>query len=476
MLDAILNFLPYVLYILAAIMILVFVHEMGHFLAAKLFGMRVEKFSVGFPPKVIGRKIGDTEYVIGATPLGGYVKIAGMVDESLDTENLASEPQPWEFRAKPVWQRIVVITAGVIFNMILAWVIFTALKLSYGELYVPAENVRAVYVADGSPAARMGLRTGDRIVAVGEEPLERYDDLVRRVLFADPLTVTVERAGARQTLNGPPDIITQLGRAGNEFGVSAEPALAGAVLEDSPAHAAGLRAGDRIVAVGGQPVRFWSEMLPVVQRAGGRAVPVRFERPDSLVAASGAVDTAAVRLVATSAGARVYETAITPRKAAGDSLFRIGVGGPTAAQRFAVYGVRERSFGLFEAMGQGIAATGGAVKGITTSLGRVFTGRDALRENLGGPIKVAQIVREEADRGGAPAFWGLVAMLSVTLAVMNILPIPALDGGHLVFLLWEGITRREPSLKVRMALQQVGMAVLLLFMAFLFINDITRFF
>src|SRR5690554_6908989 len=149
---------------------------MGHFLFAKLFKMRVERFSVGFPPKLFGKKIGETEYVVGATPLGGYVKISGMVDESMDAEFASSEPEPWEFRAKPIWQRIVVITAGVIFNILLAFVIFAGLKAAYGDEYVPADRIDAVYVSENSIAHEMGLRTGDRIVAVSGRELERYDD------------------------------------------------------------------------------------------------------------------------------------------------------------------------------------------------------------------------------------------------------------------------------------------------------------
>ena len=176
--EALTEILSYAFWVLLAITILVFVHEMGHFLFAKLFNMRVDRFSVGFPPKIFGKKIGETEYVIGATPLGGYVKIAGMVDESMDTDFTGSEPEPWEFRSKPVWQRIVVITAGVIFNVLLACIIFIGLKYVYGESYIPAENVRSVYVAEGSLAYEMGLRTGDRIVEVsGNEP-ERFSDLL----------------------------------------------------------------------------------------------------------------------------------------------------------------------------------------------------------------------------------------------------------------------------------------------------------
>ena len=164
--DGILNMFSYVGWVLLAIMILVFVHELGHFLLAKLFKMRVEKFSVGFPPKVIGTTVGETEYVLGLTPLGGYVKISGMVDESMDSDQMASEPQPWEFRSKPVWQRILVIVAGVVFNMILAAIVFISLKASYGESYIP--NLGQVVVADSSIAYKMGIRSGDELVSINE--------------------------------------------------------------------------------------------------------------------------------------------------------------------------------------------------------------------------------------------------------------------------------------------------------------------
>ena len=168
--DSILNFLPYVGWVLLAIMILVFIHELGHFLFAKLFKMRVDKFSVGFPPKLIGKTIGETEYVLGLTPLGGYVKIVGMVDESMDTDQLSEEPKPYEFRAKPVWQRILVITGGVMFNIILADLIFISLTALYWKSYIPP--VGAVQVLEGSVAHTMGLRTGDLISAVNGKPVD----------------------------------------------------------------------------------------------------------------------------------------------------------------------------------------------------------------------------------------------------------------------------------------------------------------
>ncbi len=463
--DAIVNFLPYIGYIILAITILVFVHEMGHFLAAKLFGMRVERFSIGFPPKLFGKQIGDTEYVIGATPLGGYVKILGMVDESMDTDGLAEEPKEWEFRAKPVWQRIIVITAGVIFNMILAWIIFAVLKGTYGEEYLPASSVDAIHVFDESLGYDIGLRTGDRLVSIGGEPLERFSDYRERMVLADPLTITVERNGQMVTLDGPRDIMTQLTRSDGDLGIDIYKAIVGDVSGALPADSAGLQVGDRITRVGNQSIAFWSELSGAVQATGGQEIEVEFVRPDSLGAP--AADSP-VQLVRDQGDAAVYMTRLRPQMV--DSSLVLGV---TVAPLVTQYQVEYEQYGFFESIGAGWNEVGAQTAGIAGNLGRVFSGRDNLRENLGGPVMVAKVARDAA-RLGWDRYWALVAMLSITLAILNILPIPALDGGHLVFLIYEGITRREPSLKVRMVLQQVGMVLLLVFMVFIFGNDIVR--
>jgi regulator of sigma E protease len=469
--DTLVNFLPYLGYIMLAITILVFVHEMGHFLTAKLFGMRVERFSVGFPPKLYGKQIGETEYVFGATPLGGYVKILGMVDESMDTDGLSRPPEPWEFRAKPVWQRIIVITAGVIFNIILAWIIFTLLKGTFGEEYIPADNVRAVYVQDGSLGYDIGLRTGDRLVAIGGEPLERFQDYRQRMVIADPLTITVERDGQLVTLDGPRDIMTQLGRTDGDLGINIQPPIISGVAQGSPADSAGLQSGDRIVRIGDRQVAFWTELSDAVQASQGQPVTVQFARPDSLVDGAAVLDSAAT---ATDLGDEMlYTTQIRPMQA--DDRYQLGVAPISVAQMLDYYGIRSERYGPIEAMGAGWAETTQQTRNIVANLGRVFSGRDDLRENLGGPVMVAKVARDAA-RDGWRYFWQIVGLLSITLAVLNILPIPALDGGHLVFLIYEGITRREPSLKVRMILQQVGMVVLLIFMVFLFANDFIRLF
>ncbi len=468
------DILSAVFWVLLAITILVFVHEMGHFLTAKMFNMRVEKFSVGFPPKIFSKTYGETEYVLGATPLGGYVKISGMVDESMDTDYLKSEPKPWEFRSKPVWQRIVVITAGVVFNVILAAIIFIGLKYAYGESYIPASNLEHVHVAEGSVAHQIGLRTGDKVVRVSGKPLERFEQIDSIESFlADPMTITVVRDGQEMTFQGPDDIMTQLGRARIAgFGVSIFPSVVGSLSAEWPAYEAGMHIGDRIVAIGDEPVNYWAELTSLLQTSQGAPVSVRWFRADSLKDDAPPLPASTV-LVGREAGGDVYEAPIAARFTESDSTYKLGVGFPGPDIVATMYGREYVHFGVVGSIQAGLSETWINTSAIVTSLRRVFTGRENLRENLGGPVMVAQVTKQAAD-AGPRYFWKIVAVLSITLAIMNILPIPVLDGGHLVFLLYEGITRREPSVKVRMWLQQIGMILLLVFMTFLVFNDILR--
>lgn len=467
--ESFLEILSYIFWVVLAITILVFVHEMGHFLFAKLFKMRVERFSVGFPPKIFGKKIGETEYVVGATPLGGYVKIAGMVDESMDTDFVNEEPEPWEFRSKPVWQRIIVITAGVVFNVLLAFVIFSGLKMAYGDMYIPAENVEGVYVQDESLAHDIGLRTGDQIVAVSGKPIEDFDDIGSvESLISDPLTITVRRDGEEVTLAGPEDIFTQLNRRGGTLGISYFPSIIGSVLAGSPADSIGLKPGDRITAIGDEPVRYWEEMTIELQKTEGSSVGIRWHRHDSLATPD---ENPIAAVVSEMPQGTVYEAEIRPMLE--EERFMLGVGQPTFPMLAHEFGIVQREYSPFAAVGMGAQETWVNTRAIVVSLTRVFTGQENFKENVGGPIMIAQVTKEAAEMG-ARFFWNIVAILSITLAVINILPIPVLDGGHLVFLLYEGITRREPSLRFRMVTQQIGMILLLAFMTFLIFNDILR--
>lgn len=508
----VLDSLSYFFWVALALGILVFVHEMGHFLAARLFGMRVDAFSLGFAPNLIKKTVGQTEYRLGLIPLGGYVKIAGMVDESLDIPYelepdvdedgnpvldekgepvlrqkldgrgrpipVSTEPKPDEYRAKPVWQRMIVISAGVVFNLILAFLIYSALALTYGRAYTPAENVRLDVVA-GSVAEEMGLRTGDRVVAVNGEPVEQFEEVFTpTTLGADPLRLTVERGGERVELTGPDALMTRLSQAqraatetggpatfGTLFGADPQlPPVLAVITPGSAAERAGLRPGDRVVALNGEPIRSWTRLTEVVTGSEGRPLAVRWARADTVAAVDGSG--AAVREVGRQGGATVYEAQIAAT-ASGDR-YVLGVGVDDTA-----LGVRHERLGF----GEGVAAGARQTWGITTTyfgfVGKLFTGRESLKENVGGPLMIAQQSKQAADRGG-DVFWGFVAFLSVALAVFNILPIPALDGGHLVFLAYEAIARREPSLKVRIAVQQVGLFLILALMAFVIFNDVAR--
>lgn len=474
--ESILEILSYIFWVILAITILVFVHEMGHFLFAKLFKMRVDRFSIGFPPKLFGKKIGETEYVVGATPLGGYVKIAGMIDESMDTDYLQSEPEDWEFRSKPVWQRMIVISAGVVFNVILAFFIFTGLKLAYGDAYIPAENVESVYVADTSIAHRMGLRTGDRLLAVGGNELEEFEDVSSlESLIASPLTISVLRDGDTLTFEGPDDIFTQLNRSRGGLGISYKPSVISGVVEGSPAAAAGLRGGDRIIAIDGDTVRYWAEMTGVMQQTGGDPVTIRWFRADSLITdADGEMEGSEelpTPIVDQREDGIVLEATVSPEEENGRYL--LGVYEPTPAILQHEFGIVRRDYNPVQATITGFTDTWINTKAIVVSLTRVFTGQDNFQENVGGPVMIAKVTKEAADAGAA-FFWNIVAMLSITLAIINILPIPVLDGGHLAFLVYEGIARREPSLRLRMIMQQVGMLLLFAFMAFVIVNDILK--
>lgn len=483
--DLLLSILTSTFWVILALTILVFVHELGHFLTAKYFGMRVERFSVGFPPTLFGRRYGDTEYAVGATPLGGYVKISGMIDESLDTDHVEEEPDPWEFRAKPVWQRIVVISAGVVFNVILAVFIFAGIEWVEGDTYIPAQNVEQVYVEEGSVAHDIGLRTGDRILEVNGRTFERFDQLSpSSVVAADTLTVTVRRDGETTRLVGPSDIITRLSRAQNEGqsagmylpGLGFLPSLIGNVQKGSPADSIGLRPGDRILAVNGDTVRFWREMSTLIQQTNGAPATFRWRRPDSLVQADTSVG--AARLVRQTEQGSVFEATAAPMHQEDEDRYVLGVhsAGSTPRTEQMLYdelGMKKVTYGPGEAFVAGATSAWENTRNIVVTLQRIVTGRDEVRESLGGPVMIAQVTSEAAERGPI-VFWRIVAILSVTLAVMNILPIPALDGGQLLFLLYEGITRRRPSVRVRLVAQQIGMILLLGFMAFLIFNDILR--
>ncbi len=442
--DWLVNFSSTILIFIAAIFILVTIHELGHFIAAKLFGMRVDKFSIGFPPKIFGFKKGDTEYVIGATPLGGYVSIAGMIDESMDTEFVNEEVKPDEFRAKPVWQRMIVITAGVIFNVILAVAIYAGIALHYGETVIPIDSMNGAYVSENSVAHQIGMQTGDRLIGVNNEEVQHFRQLLNpSELTGRDLTFLVERNGERVTLSTPPNFLDLVSKDGFISQENYLPSSFSDVQEGSPAEEAGLQGGDQIVAVDGEPVNYWVQLVDKIQAAEG-ALTFDVERN----------------------GER-FQVSLTPDSETG----QIGIASPNHEEAFSI---EQINYNLAQSLGMGIERSNDAVFGIVQGIGKMFSGDISVRENLGGPVAIANVTREATDRGGWLGFWNITAFLSVTLAIMNMLPIPALDGGHFMFLLYEGITRREPSPKVRMGLQQLGFILLIGLFILVTFNDILR--
>lgn len=428
-----------------ALMILVFIHELGHFLAAKFFGMRVERFSVGFPPRIWGFQKGDTDYCIGATPLGGYVKISGMVDESMDNEFLEKEPEPWEFRSKPVWQRIIVIVAGVVFNMILAFAIFTGMIMSNGKTVIELDKTNGIYVAEESLLEEIGFKTGDKIIGVNGERVQYFNDLISAsTLTSDNLSYMVERAGEVIEVPMPSSYLDSLqSRSFLEDIAILLPSTIAGINKGTPAAEAGLAAGDKIIAINGEEVGYWLQVTDRIDAADGE-LTLTIDR-----------------------NGEILEVTVTPNE---NGI--IGILSPTLE----MIGTTKIQYGFFASIEAGWDETIDQTKGIVQGFARLLSGEISVRQNLGGPIAIANMTKQATDNAGWIGFWNITALLSITLAIMNILPIPALDGGHLVFLLYEGITRKEPTEKVRIVAQNIGFLILVSLMIFVVFNDVLKLF
>ena len=429
----------------AALLILVFIHELGHFLAAKLFGMRVERFSLGFPPRIFGIQKGETDYCLGATPLGGYVKISGMIDESMDDDYLDEEPKPWEFRSKPVWQRIVVITAGVIFNMILAVAIYGGLAFSNGETKVKLDSMEGIYVAEGSLPSKVGFQTGDKLVGVNGKDVPYFTDLFApNEMMASSLSYTVIRSGQRMTIPVADSLISDIGKQEFITQNNVVPSVPITQIQPGePADQAGMEVGDVITAINGEQVNYLQELISKISSSD-----------DSLA-------------ITVNRAGGVKEFTIMPNE-----QNKLGIAFQPDMSNF--FEIERFQYGLFESISVGVDKTNATLTGIIQGFNKMFSGDISVRENLGGPVAIANVTKQATDAGGFIGFWNITAFLSVTLAIMNILPIPALDGGHLMFLIYEGVTRREPSAKVRMVLQQIGFILLLGLIIFVTFNDILR--
>jgi regulator of sigma E protease len=432
--------------LLLSISILVAVHEMGHLLAAKYFGMRVEQFSIGFPPKLISFKKGETEYALSAIPLGGYVKISGMIDESLDTETMNKEPQPWEFRSKPAWQRLIVMLGGIFVNVVVGILIFIGVTYAFGETYFLKDVINDNGGFQVGPVGEsIGLKTGDKIVKINGQDFEYLQDIIKpETLLADNAYYTIEREGKLIDINIPPDFIQKFNKregVGTFVSFRVAPVIA-EVSKETLADRMGLQAGDKIVEVNGQPVAYIDEVNAAVKATG-----------DS------------IQLGVLRAGQTItFKESFKDQKA-------IGFRADTKLLEEQLE--KQMSYGFLESIPLGTERAFTTLVVQVKAFGKVISGVLSPRESLSGPIGIMQAYGTVWDW---ERFWSLTGVLSLVLAFMNLLPIPALDGGHVMFLSYEMIARRKPSDKFLETAQKIGMVFLLTLMVLIFANDIIKLF
>ncbi len=425
--------------IILSLSILVGLHELGHLLAAKFYGMRVEQYSIGFPPKIFGVKYGETTYSIGAIPLGGFVKISGMIDESLDTDKMKEEPQPWEFRSKPAWQRLIVMMGGIIINVILGIIIFIFLNYHFGETYVTKDEVNKYGIYAFDLAKDLGLQTGDKIVEINGQDYQKFKDLYSAdLMLGNESYYTVEREGQLIDIAIPADFIERLNEEGKEQGFIdlLYPYEVGKVAKKSAAEKAGLLTGDKILEVNDQSVIYFQVLREVLQENKGQEVTLKIERDNQPMMLKVQVDDK-------------------------------GVIGFFANSLLETHRIQ---YTFIEAVNAGIKESFQVTILNIRGLGKVIRG-EVSRKSVKSVIGIAEYFGGTWDWKN---FWFLTGMLSMWLAFLNFLPIPALDGGHVMFLGYEIISGRKPSDKVMEGAQKFGMAFLLVLMVFLIGNDIVN--
>lgn len=425
--------------LLVGLGLLVFIHELGHFLAARAFGIRVEKFYIFFDFngwKLWSRQIGDTEYGIGWFPLGGYVKISGMVDESMDKSYQTTEAQPWEFRSKPAWQRFIVMVGGITMNIILGIFIFTHWLLNYQVEFLPPANVQ-----DGIYAYQLarehGLQTGDKILKINGKPAERFVDLVSLKVFFGAV-LTVERNGQIIEVDLPDEMFQRFKSSKDMFIAMQNFRFSVDSVSSESAKAAGLQAGDSIITYNGQPVTSFGQFREWNFSNIGKTVALGVVRGSDTV---------------------LLHTPI-------DSMGRVGFVHKPFPDPY-----QHVPYTLGSAFHYSIRDGFETIYYNAVGLGKIFTGKVSASDSVQSPIDIAVIYGPRWDWS---RFWYLTGLISFVLAFMNILPIPALDGGHVMFILYEVIRGKPASDKFLERAQVVGMVLLLTLMVFAFGNSIYK--
>ncbi len=434
--------------------LLIVLHELGHFIPAKLFKTRVEKFYLFFDYKfsLVKKKVGETVYGIGWIPLGGYVKISGMIDESMDTEQMALPPQPWEFRSKPAWQRLIIMLGGVIVNFVLGIFIYILLMYTYGENFLPNNNVNSkggVWVQD-SLAIDLGLQTGDKILSVDGNEIRKFNNLP--IEFINGNSYTLERAGEVITNEIPVDFISKLiERDKNQgaFIIPRYPFVIGAISETSPNQDTGLQPKDIIVGINGTPITYFDEAQALLKANSNQEIPLTIKRD---------------------AATQEINVSVTNEGKLGVQIARLSM---SDLERLGYYELENNDYTFAEAVPAGLNKSWSTLTGYVKQLKKIFNPSTGAYKGLGGFISIGSIFPSEWS---AETFWNITAFLSIMLGFMNLLPIPALDGGHVVFTLWEMITGKKPGDKFLEYAQVTGFIVLIALLLFANGNDIFRLF
>lgn len=432
---------------LLSLSLLIVLHELGHFIPAKLFKTRVEKFYLFFDIKysLFKKKIGETVYGIGWLPLGGYVKISGMIDESMDKEQMAKPPEPWEFRSKPSWQRLIIMLGGVTVNFILAAIIYIFLAFGYGDIDITAESIEDGYWVENPLLLDFGFKTGDKILAINENKIVNYSDLKKHILEAQ--IVTIERNGEMEEIKLPEDFLGQLsGSKSKSFFELRYPFIVGSVSDSSLNKSVDLKKNDVILTINGSPLKYFDQVGNRLDSLKNQTVQVELLRDNETISRELKVDD--------------------------EGRFGIYPGGNLSdIERLDYYDIIRKEYGFGESIGVGLTRFKDKIADYWTQLKLIFSPSTGAYKGVGGFKAIFDIF---PDTWSWPDFWNLTAFLSIMLGVLNLLPIPALDGGHVMFLLYEMISGRKPSDKFMEYAQMVGFFILIALVLFANGNDIFK--
>ncbi|WP_276389229.1 RIP metalloprotease RseP [Eudoraea chungangensis] len=430
--------------------LLIVLHELGHFIPAKLFKTRVEKFYLFFDIKfsLFKKKIGETVYGIGWLPLGGYVKISGMIDESMDTAQMAEEPKPWEFRSKPAWQRLIIMLGGVTVNFILAVIIYIGMAYSYGDQFIPMNSLPdGIWVREKAIGDALGVQTGDKILAIDREEIDNFDALLGEIINGN--SITINRDGNTIEKEIPVDFISTLLEDEEKIRFIGPriPFVVGAIPENSSNKESGLAPKDQIIGINNMPIKYFDEAKPLLEKFKEQEVALSVRRGD--------------------------EEMQIPVIISDSATIGLSLGGMTFEEMEdrGYFKLETKKYSFEESIPAGID------KGVTTlsnyvkQLKKIFNPETGAYKGVGGFAAIGSMF---PDTWNWPAFWSTTALISIILAFMNILPIPALDGGHVTFLLYEMVTGRKPSDKFLEYAQMIGFFLLIALLLFANGNDIYK--